>query len=95
MSDGREPVTTPQTPADYQRQYRRRQREGKRVIPVEVDSALVEDALVRRGFLRREDADDPKKVAAALRTAVAQLIAPPAEPDDAVMRNAIDFLTVR
>jgi hypothetical protein len=77
------------------RRYRERLRAERRIVPVEIDQAIIEDALVRRGFLRASDTDDPKKVAAALREAVRQLIAPPAEPDDAVMRNAIDFLTVR
>jgi hypothetical protein len=97
MSDRREPVTTSraQTPAERQRRYRERLRDGRRVVPLEVDQAIIEDALVRRRLLRREDADNPKKVAAALRAAVRQLIVPLAEPDDAVMRNAIDFLTAR
>jgi hypothetical protein len=83
------------TAAERQRAYRARLREGRRIVPVEIDQAIIEDALVRRGFLRGEDADNPEKVTAALRAAVRQLIVPPAEPDDAVMRNAIDFLTVR
>jgi hypothetical protein len=81
--------------AERQRAYRARLREGRRVVPVEIDQSVIEDALIRRRFLRREDADNPEKVAAALQAAVRQLIVPLAEPDDAVMRNAIDFLTVR
>lgn len=79
------------TPAEYQRRYRRRQREGKRVVPVEIDAALIEDGLVARGFLAPANADDTVKVAAAFREAVAALIAPPAEPDDCVNLNAAPF----
>jgi hypothetical protein len=68
-------MTTPQTPAERQRRYRERLRDGRRVVPVEIDASIIEDALVRRRFLRREDADHPEKVAAALREAVRQLIA--------------------
>jgi hypothetical protein len=87
-------MTRAQTPAERQRAYRERVRQGRRVVPVEVDAALVEDGLVASGFLRREDADNPKKVADAIREAVAQLITPPAEPDNCAMHNAIDLRTV-
>ena len=55
---------------DRLRQQRRRDRmrAGKRVISIEVDEALVEDALVAGGFLA--DTDDHKKVAAALASAI-------------------------
>jgi hypothetical protein len=46
------------TAADYQRRYRQRQRDGRRVVPVEIDAAIIELALIGRRFLRREDADD-------------------------------------
>jgi hypothetical protein len=39
--------------AEIQRRYRARRAAGLRVIPVVVDAALVEDALIARGFLRR------------------------------------------
>jgi hypothetical protein len=78
-----------------QRRYRERIRDGRRIVPVEVDASIIEDALVRRRFLRREDADDPEKVAAALQAAVVQLITPPAEPYDAVTHNGRDFRTMR
>jgi hypothetical protein len=77
--------------AEIQRRYRARQRAGLRVIPVVVDAALVEDALIARGFLRSEDADDNHKVAAALRAAIAMMITPLATP---VMDNAFDFRDV-
>ena len=82
------------TPAERQRRRRERVSAGRRCVAVEVDAAVIEDALVRRRFLRREDADDPEKIAAALREAVRQLIVPPAEPDDAVTRNDINSKTV-
>ena len=47
------------TAAERQRRYRTRQRRGRCVVPIEVDAALIEDALIRRRFLRREDADMP------------------------------------
>jgi ribosomal protein S12 len=80
-----------QTSAEYQRRYRRRRREGRRVVPVEIDESIIEDALIRRGFLLAQDADDPKKLAAALREAVRQLITPPAEIKDTVMHNGVGF----
>ena len=80
-----------QTPAEYQRRYRRRRREGRRVVPVEIDESIIEDALIRRGFLLARDADDPKKLAAALCEAVRQLITPPAELEDTVMHNGVVF----
>ncbi len=71
--------------AEKQRRHRQRVRAGKRCVKVEIDAALVEDALVGRGFLAREDADDPEKVATALREAVQQYIAAPPEPEDAAL----------
>jgi hypothetical protein len=86
---------TAQTPAERMRLHRARKRDGRRVVPVEIDQAVIEDALIRRRFLRREDADDPEKVAAALREAVRQLITPPAKPYDTRYSNAPARQTVR
>jgi hypothetical protein len=78
-------------PAERMRRHRERVREGRRIVLVEIDRAVIEDALIRRRFLRREDADDLEKVAAALQEAVRQLIVP---PYDAVTRNDPDLLDV-
>jgi hypothetical protein len=80
--------------AELQRRYRERVRNGLRVVPVVINAAIVEDALIRRRFLKREDADNPAAIADALQEAVAALIVPPDEPEDSVMHNAIDSRTV-
>jgi hypothetical protein len=58
------------TPAERQRRRRERVREGRLRIVVEIDGALIEDALQRAGILSPADADDPQKVDAALCEAV-------------------------
>jgi hypothetical protein len=45
-----------------QRRYRERIRDGRRIVPVEVDASIIEDALVRRRFLRREDAEIQRRL---------------------------------
>lgn len=68
--------------AEIQRRHRARKRAGLRRVVLYFDDAEIEDRLINRGYLSRQDADDPAKVAAAFRAAVGALIAPPAEPDD-------------
>jgi hypothetical protein len=70
-------VTAPARPPAVRELARRRQqrrrdrlRSGKRVASIEIDEALIEDALLRAGVLSRIDADDPSKVDAALSEAV-------------------------
>jgi hypothetical protein len=63
-------MTRAQTPAERQRRRRTRDRDGKRVAQIEIDAALVEDALLRTGYLTRADSDDRAKVDAALCRAV-------------------------
>ena len=67
--------------AERQRRRRERLRAGRRCYVVELDDAMLETALIRRLFLRREDADDASKVADALRKMVEQWMAPPPMPD--------------
>jgi hypothetical protein len=82
------------TPAERMRRHRERVRDGIRVVPVEIDAAIIELALIQRRFLRREDSDDPEKVAAALRAAVRQLIVPSDGACGGVTRNDTDSKTV-
>jgi hypothetical protein len=70
-------VTAPPPPPPRRQHSRRRQqpprdpvRSGKRVASIEIDEALIEDALLRAGVLSRIDADDPSKVDAALSESV-------------------------
>ena len=70
-------MTAPARPPAVRELARRRQqwrrdrlRSGKRVASIEIDEALIEDALLRAGVLSRIDADDPSKVDAALSEAV-------------------------
>lgn len=53
------------TPAERARRYRRRQRDGIQVVPVEVDQVTVE-ALVRMGRLDRNSVGDPLAIGEAL-----------------------------
>ena len=77
--------------AERMRRHRERVRDGRRGVWIEIDAAIIEDALIRRRFLRREDSDDPQMVAAALQEAVRQMIVPPAPR---VTCNGIEFLDV-
>jgi hypothetical protein len=56
------------TPAERQQRRRARVRDGKRCIRVEVDEALLEDALLAGGFLT--DIGDSRAVASALGRAI-------------------------
>lgn len=84
----------PLSASERQRRRRERVRDGRYCVVVEVDGAIVEDALIARRFLRPDDAHDPVAIAAALREAVAQMIVPPVGPYDTVTRDAVDFKTV-
>ena len=48
-----------------QRRYRERRRNGVQVVPVDVSYKLIE-RLIDNGKLIEDEADDPKKIAAAL-----------------------------
>ena len=82
--DGDGIVTTTARDQARARQRRRRERvrAGKRRIVLELDEVTLELALIDRGFLARADADDQKKIVAALLRVVEKWIAPPTEPDD-------------
>ena len=56
----------PLTPAEKQRRYRRRQRDGVQVVPVEVDDGLLTD-LIKSGLLVEAESEDAMKIAKALR----------------------------
>lgn len=58
------------TPAERQRAHRRRQAAGKVVLPVEVDEISLCEALIAANLLSQQDADDSRKVAAALSAVV-------------------------
>jgi hypothetical protein len=58
------------TAVQRMRRCRARQRAGRRTVLLDIDVALIEDALLRTGFLSRADSDDQVKVDAALREAV-------------------------
>ena len=88
-------MTMALTRAEIQWRYRERKSKNLRLLEIEVDDALVEDVLIARGHLSPQDVDDSAKVAAALRAAVMQTIAPPAEPEDDVTGNAVAFWFVR
>jgi hypothetical protein len=64
-------TTAPRELARLRQQRRRdRVREGRRVVLLEVDEVLVEDALIAGGFLRETAADNYQAFAAALAQAV-------------------------
>jgi hypothetical protein len=57
---------TAQTPAERQRRRREWLRAGKIRLVVMADEIELIDRLTAAGFLRRQDADDQAKIAAAL-----------------------------
>jgi hypothetical protein len=62
----------PLTPAEKQRRYRRRQREGVQVVQVDVDDALIIE-LIEAGLLAEAESEDAEKVARALRASARRL----------------------
>jgi hypothetical protein len=60
------PTTERERRREQQRRHRLRQREGRRVYPVELDGAIL-DMLVRLRWLDKGAADDDQEVARAAR----------------------------
>lgn len=58
------------TAAERQRAHRKRQAAGKVVLQIEADEVAVTEALLSAGLLSQQDAEDPRKVAAALAAVV-------------------------
>ena len=51
--------------AERMRRYRERQKDGRQVVPVEVDQEMVEMLLANR-VLKREDCGDPNAIGRAI-----------------------------
>lgn len=58
------------TPAERQREYRRRQNQGKRVLHVAADVVELAEVLIKAGYLHRSDEDDIDRLTAALERAL-------------------------
>jgi hypothetical protein len=63
-------VNMPLTAYEKVRDYRRRKRNGRRVLRIEVNVGAVADLLIDSGFLRSWDDQDPEKVRKALQAAI-------------------------
>jgi hypothetical protein len=59
--------------AERQRRYRERQREGRRVVMVEIDEAALSDVLVETGHLSPVMADDPEHLRRAIERHLSRL----------------------
>ena len=68
------------TAAERQYRYRQRRRAGIQVVPVEVDTEIV-DTLVTKGRLSEHDTLDPKKIADALRELAGEITVGPKPPE--------------
>jgi hypothetical protein len=61
------------SPADRQRAHRRRERDGRAILPIEVNLFALSDALVTSGFLEEWNSDDRDEIRAALQRMIETL----------------------
>lgn len=62
------------SPAEKQKRYRQRVRDGRIVVRVELDAVDAAEALVRAGYLSAEDYDNAEQIGRALERAMVRLV---------------------